>query len=191
MLATPPTVLCSLPLKLIVAESGKSCGSRFHHYLCRSPHRHGVYYDNIVQMILAEMPHRTDKIMEAANYLRNQMPAIAIHARDSSAGNGGATEPHVSHVLSSRLSSRPMGWSKGTLERFAPILANGPEVSFKQKKPSSCIPMAAVKAFSATKRKAQEARALAAQQSIFPVIQSGKRTELYKLLHGMEFNPAH
>jgi hypothetical protein len=29
MLATPPTVLCSLPLKLIVAESGKSCGSRF------------------------------------------------------------------------------------------------------------------------------------------------------------------
>lgn len=148
------------------------------------------YFDNMVGMILAEMPHRADKITEAANYLRNQMPAIAIHAEDPSAGNGGATEPHVSHVLSSRLSSRPMGWSKETLKRFAPILANGPEVSFDRKKPSPCTSMAAVKAFQATNRNAQEAHAFVAQQSIFPVIQSGKRTELYKLLHSMELSPS-
>lgn len=149
------------------------------------------YYDNMVGMILAEMPHRADKILEAGNYLRNQMPAIAIHAEDSSAGNGGATEPHVSHVLSSRLSSRPMGWSKETLERFAPILANGPEVRFEQKKPSPCTSIAAVKAFQVTKRKAQETQAFVAQQSNFPIIQSGKRTELYKLLHNMKLRPSH
>ncbi|MHC1785943.1 MAG: ISLre2 family transposase [Christensenellales bacterium] len=148
------------------------------------------YYDNIVGKILAEMPQRAEKIMQAANYLRDHMPDIAIHAKDPSAGNGGATEPHVSHVLSSRLSSRPMGWSKGTLERFVPILANGPEVSFRRKKPPSCPSMAAARAFQTTKCKARAAQRLAAQQGAFPVIQLGKRTELHKLLHAMAFDPA-
>ena len=33
--ATPPTVLCSVPLKHIIQENGKICGFRFHFYLCR------------------------------------------------------------------------------------------------------------------------------------------------------------
>lgn len=33
--ATPPTVLCSVPLKHIIQENGKFCGFRFHSYLCR------------------------------------------------------------------------------------------------------------------------------------------------------------
>ena len=33
--ATPPTVLCSVPLKHIIQENGKFCGFRFHPYLCR------------------------------------------------------------------------------------------------------------------------------------------------------------
>lgn len=33
--ATPPTVLCSVPLKHIIHENGKICGFRFHPYLCR------------------------------------------------------------------------------------------------------------------------------------------------------------
>ena len=147
------------------------------------------YYDNLVQMMLAEMPDRADKIAEAARYLRGHMPAIAIHVKDPAAGNGGATEPHVSHVLSCRLSSRPMGWSKGTLERFVPILANGPEVTFEQEKKLPCTSMAAVKAFQTAKRKTRESIAIAGQQGAFPVVQSGKRTQLYKLLHNMEHNP--
>jgi hypothetical protein len=149
------------------------------------------YYDNLVQMILTEMPQRWDKITQAAKYLRQHMPAIAIHAKDPSAGNGGATEPHVSHVLSSRLSSRPMGWSKGTLERFVPILANGPEVTFEQEKQAPCTSMAAVKAFQTTRHQALAAQAHAQQQGTVPVIRSGKRTELYKLLRNMEFSPSH
>ena len=150
-----------------------------------------VYFDNIVQLLLMEMPHRTEKILVAANYLKQHMPAIAIHKEDPSAGNGGATEPHISHVLSSRLSSRPMGWSKETLVRFAPILANGPEVSILQNKPSSCVSMTAVKAFKTTKRRAQGIKLKEAQPSVFPVVQLGKRTELYKLLHSMELSPSY
>lgn len=147
------------------------------------------YFDNLARMILSEMPDRADKITEASNYLRVHMPAIAILASDSAAGNGGATEPHVSHVLSRRLSSRPMGWSKGTLEHFAPILANGPEVTFEREKKVPCVPMAAVRAFQTARRRTREARAAAERQGSIPVIQSGKRTQLYKLLYGMEFSP--
>jgi hypothetical protein len=84
-----------------------------------------------------------------------------------------------------------MGWSKGTLERFVPILANGPEVTFDQEKQAACTSMAAVKAFQTTRHQALAARAHAQQQGTVPVIRSGKRTELYKLLHKMEFSPSH
>jgi hypothetical protein len=38
----------------------------------------------------------------------NNWQAISIYTEGSCGGSG--TEGHVSHVLSSRLSSRPMGW---------------------------------------------------------------------------------
>ena len=70
--------------------------------------------------------------MEATNYLLNNFDAIQVYTADAEARNGGATEPHVSHVLSSRLSSRPMGWSTKTLKAFVPILAAG-QCSFRAK----------------------------------------------------------
>jgi hypothetical protein len=48
---------------------------------------------------------------------------IHICTDDAEANNGGCTEPHVSHVLSARLSSRPMKWSGKTLTMLAPMLA--------------------------------------------------------------------
>ena len=65
---------------------------------------------------------RKTTILEAANYLLNNFDAIHICTTASEARNGGATEPHASHVLSSRLSSRPMGWSPKTLKKFVTIL---------------------------------------------------------------------
>ena len=59
------------------------------------------------------------------DYLLDNFETIAITKQDAASLNGGCTEPHVSHVLSARLSSRPMGWSKETLEKFVPILAAG------------------------------------------------------------------
>lgn len=75
------------------------------------------------QSLMAENPQRTEKICEAAAYLSSNIEGIRICAVDFEANNGGCTEPHVSHVLSSRLSSRPMKWSKATLTKLAPMLA--------------------------------------------------------------------
>lgn len=79
----------------------------------------------VCDTLLARWPEREKTIREAANYLLNNFDAIHIYNTDAQARNGGATEPHVSHVLSSRLSSRPMGWSATTLKTFVPILAAG------------------------------------------------------------------
>ena len=61
---------------------------------------------------------------EALKYLLNQFDAIHIRFIDPESRNGGATEPHISHILSSRLSSRPRAWSEETLRHFVPILAS-------------------------------------------------------------------
>ena len=73
--------------------------------------------------MLMQWPERKKTILEATNYLLNNFEAINIYTSDEEAQNGGATEPHVSHVLSRRLSSRPMAWSEETLIRLVPILA--------------------------------------------------------------------
>ena len=80
---------------------------------------------SIRDTILRRFPEREKTIRENMDYLLNNFDAITITTREKASLNGGCTEPHVSHVLSARLSSRPVGWSKGTLQRFVPILAAG------------------------------------------------------------------
>ncbi len=75
--------------------------------------------------LVAKYPHRVETIMEGTGYLYNNFDGIQIRKADEEARNGGASEPHVSHILSSRLSSRPKGWSDQTLKAFVPILAKG------------------------------------------------------------------
>ena len=85
-------------------------------------------YDRLVSIretLLQRFPNREKTIRENMDYLLNNFDAITITKREPVSLNGGCTEPHVSHVLSARLSSRPMGWSRETLKRFAPILAAG------------------------------------------------------------------
>lgn len=83
------------------------------------------YFCSVRDSLLARWPEREKTVLEATNYLLGNFDAIYIYTNDAEARNGGATEPHVSHVLSSRLSSRPMGWSPKTLQKFVPILAAG------------------------------------------------------------------
>ena len=75
--------------------------------------------------LLSRYPDREKTIRENMDYLLDNFEAIAITKQDAASLNGGCTEPHVSHVLSARLSSRPMGWSKETLRQLVPILAAG------------------------------------------------------------------
>ena len=46
------------------------------------------YFDNLVQMMLTEMPHRKEEITQSSSYLRSHMAAIAICAKDPAAGRG-------------------------------------------------------------------------------------------------------
>ena len=75
--------------------------------------------------LLSRYPDREKTIRENMDYLLDNFEAIAITKQNEASLNGGCTEPHVSPVLSARLSSRPMGWSRKTLRHLVPILAAG------------------------------------------------------------------
>lgn len=64
-----------------------------------------------------------NKILKKANYLWNHFPAIKLRLQESDSILGSSTESHVSHVLSNRLSSRPLGWSRHGIDQMAHIRA--------------------------------------------------------------------
>jgi hypothetical protein len=86
------------------------------------------FFDELTTSICAQAPEREKRILAYAGYLKRFVKGISICKSDPNANNGGCTEPHVSHVLSARLSGRPMAWSRETLERIAPVLASGQAV---------------------------------------------------------------
>lgn len=83
------------------------------------------FFFSVRDSLLLRWPERKKQILEKTQYLLDHFEAIQICQKDPEAIRGGATEPHVSHVLSARLSSRPMAWSEETLRHFVPILAAG------------------------------------------------------------------
>jgi hypothetical protein len=69
----------------------------------------------------ADSETETERIKDCLRYLRNNWEAITIYHKEACGGS--CTEGHVSHVLSSRLSSRPMGWSRKGLKQMAELRA--------------------------------------------------------------------
>jgi hypothetical protein len=67
----------------------------------------------------AQSPKKRERINQFKNYIKNNWKAITIYKKDGV--DGSCTEGHISHVLSSRFSSRPMGWSKKGLKAIADI----------------------------------------------------------------------
>ena len=59
----------------------------------------------------AEHDSRKEAILDAQKYLNNNWPGIQARRNYQRLLVGCSAEGHVSHVLSARLSSRPMGWS--------------------------------------------------------------------------------
>ena len=51
------------------------------------------------------------RIAAARDYILSNWMAAKLRLRHQNGVKGSSTEGHVSHVLSSRMSSRPMGWS--------------------------------------------------------------------------------
>ena len=73
-----------------------------------------------------------ERIRKFTVYVKNNWAGIAIYSQEDCGGS--CTEGHVSHVLSSRLSSRPMGWGREGLRVMAELRAfksSGGEVKVK------------------------------------------------------------
>ena len=60
-------------------------------------------------------------IEEGAKYLLRNWNAERIRLLRKEGVIGSSTESHVSHVLSERMSSRPMGWSKKGMSKMAEL----------------------------------------------------------------------
>lgn len=75
-------------------------------------------FNTIVQEICAGEQSKSSRkeIMESALYVNNNLQYISRDSRCSAEG-------HVSHVLSARMSSRPMAWSRDGAERIAKLRA--------------------------------------------------------------------
>ncbi len=63
------------------------------------------------------------RIEEGKKYLLKNWTAAKLRLLGKNGVKGSSTEGHVSHVLSERLSSRPMGWSKKGMSKMAELRA--------------------------------------------------------------------
>ena len=74
-------------------------------------------YEQLTGGLIMQNPDRAETISQNAAYLQLFVKGISIFKKDERANNGGCTEPHISHVLAARLSSRPLAWSETTLKQ--------------------------------------------------------------------------
>ena len=142
------------------------------------------YFCSARDALLTRWPEREKTILEHTNYLLSNFDAIYVYTTDPEARKGGATEPHVSHVLSSRLSSRPVGWSPKTLKKLVPILAAG-QCTFCQHVPvDSKSKQSAKKAFTA--KAVQSSLGLPHPDMVASMpAKQGKVTPLFRLLNAL------
>lgn len=63
------------------------------------------------------------RITDAKEYILSNWTAAKLRLRHKDGVTGSSTEGHVSHVLSSRMSSRPMGWSLKGATKMAKLRA--------------------------------------------------------------------
>ena len=76
-------------------------------------------FEAYVEQMKETHPHRMKQIVAGATYIENQWDyARASLLRPDIRSS---TEAHVSHILSARLSSRPLGWSKKGAETIAKL----------------------------------------------------------------------
>ena len=62
-------------------------------------------------------------LLDTKEYILSNWMAAKIRLRDRETVIGSSTECHVSHVLSSRMSSRPMGWSRTGCDKMSHLRA--------------------------------------------------------------------
>jgi len=81
-----------------------------------------AFKDTVKRMLNeATETKKQDRIKQFRTYILNNWDGVAVYGEENCTGS--CTEGHVSHVLSSRLSSRPMGWSRQGLKSMAELRA--------------------------------------------------------------------
>ena len=73
--------------------------------------------------VCAETEAIEKRIEESGAYILSNWTAAKIRLKDRETVKGCSAEGHVSHVLSSRMSSRPMGWSRTGVDKMAHLRA--------------------------------------------------------------------
>lgn len=72
---------------------------------------------------VAATPARKKAVRECRRYIRQNWEGIMAYRRYPGAALGVSAEAHVSHILSARLSSRPMAWSARGVDQMARLRA--------------------------------------------------------------------
>lgn len=82
-------------------------------------------FEKLVDKLEGYLPGETGlkRMEEAREYILSNWTAARIRLKHKDGVKGSSTEGHVSHVLSSRMSSRPMGWSKKGATKMAQLRA--------------------------------------------------------------------
>lgn len=70
-----------------------------------------------------DMGTGTKRLEESRDYILSNWSAVRLRLLHKEGVIGSSTEGHVSHVLSSRMSSRPMGWSRKGAAKMAQLRA--------------------------------------------------------------------
>ena len=126
-------------------------------------------------------PDIAETISQNAAYLQRFVKGISICKKDESANNGGCAEPHISHVLAARLSSRPLAWSETTLKHLVPILAAG-KLTLNRKSTDNEPVSLRKAAAKASKAFLRETKGLPSPNAIGTLQTNGKVTSLQKVL---------
>lgn len=82
-------------------------------------------FEEIVERLEECLENETGmkRIADAKEYILSNWTAAKLRLRHQEGVKGSSTEGHVSHVLSSRMSSRPMGWSIKGATKMAKLRA--------------------------------------------------------------------
>ena len=79
-----------------------------------------VIFEKIIELTPEET--RRESVHEAQKYIFNNWDGIQVYEDDGADVIGCSAEGHISHIYSSRLSSRPKGWSEENVENMANLI---------------------------------------------------------------------
>ncbi len=147
----------------------------------------------IFEDILAVTDIKTKRkaVLRSRDYIMNQWDGIIIVNKDSDAKIGCSAEGHISHILSDRLSSRPLGWSilgVDKMSRLRVYKANGGKiydlVMYKKEKEKLKIEAEILKNYN-KKIKEKRIKYNDVFNTEFSIYEAGKKNGLYKSLKSL------